>query len=283
MNCSNFLPGSIRSLALAVTLALPLCKLSGEDLSNNLSRATGGHEEASGDRWLAASFSTGTLADLRLTSVTLLLAGPEVGAAEVTLHRDQGLEPGEQLAVLSSPTSYAAAPTLTSFIAGNIALEAGATYWIVLHPVTGAFQWSWSTDSTGNGTGFDAGWDVSNDAGATWFIHDNYPLQWSVQVNEAVGLFRRGDVNQDGKLDISDPVGTLLSLFAGGVTISCHDAADSNDDGAVDLSDAVAALNHLFLGGAALPAPGPDSCGEDPTEDALVSCIYDPSACSDAE
>ena len=46
--------------------------------------------------------------------------------------------------------------------------------------------------------------------------------------------------------------------------------ADANDDGTVDISDAILTLNYLFGGGSALPAPGADRCGVDPTES--LSC-----------
>lgn len=82
--------------------------------------------------------------------------------------------------------------------------------------------------------------------------------------------FIRADTNQDGKLDISDPVATLGVLFLGGVAPTCFDALDSNDDGATDLSDAVHTLSFLFSGGQAPPAPYPE-CGEDSTPDDL-SC-----------
>lgn len=86
------------------------------------------------------------------------------------------------------------------------------------------------------------------------------------------GTFRRGHTNDDGRLDISDPIALLGHLFLGGEIAPCPDAADANDDGRVDLSDAIHALGHLFLGGPPPPAPGPDSCGPDPTEDDLGPC-----------
>lgn len=82
--------------------------------------------------------------------------------------------------------------------------------------------------------------------------------------------FRRGDVNGDGSMDITDAVATLSYLFQGQGTAGCEDAADANDDGALDISDPIAALSHLFLGGPPLPAPAAE-CGHDPTEDQL-SC-----------
>jgi hypothetical protein len=75
------------------------------------------------------------------------------------------------------------------------------------------------------------------------------------------GLFRRGDVTDDGKIDLTDAVAVLLWLFLSGEPPSCLDAADSNHDGRHDLTAAVALLQYLFLGGQAPPAPGPTTCG----------------------
>jgi hypothetical protein len=80
--------------------------------------------------------------------------------------------------------------------------------------------------------------------------------------------FRRGDPNQDARVDVSDAVVVLRHLFFTGEALACRKAADSNDDGRVDLSDAVAVLNFLFLGADALPAPFP-GCGTDATPDGI--------------
>jgi hypothetical protein len=87
--------------------------------------------------------------------------------------------------------------------------------------------------------------------------------------------FRRGDSNGDGKMDITDAVNTLSFLFTGGVEPGCMDAADASDDGQVDITDVVASLGYLFLGSEPPPAPGPDSCGSDPSADELGPCIYE--------
>jgi hypothetical protein len=92
--------------------------------------------------------------------------------------------------------------------------------------------------------------------------------------------FSRGDSNGDGATDISDAITTLGFLFLGNpADLSCRDAADSNDDGSVDISDAIWTLTFKFLGGVEIPAPGPDSCGVDPTDDGLPICSYDPTKC----
>jgi hypothetical protein len=63
-------------------------------------------------------------------------------------------------------------------------------------------------------------------------------------------------------------------LFLGIGTITCDDAADSDDNGAVNITDAVRILNVLFLGIGVIPAPGPDTCGPDPSDDALGCASY---------
>lgn len=91
--------------------------------------------------------------------------------------------------------------------------------------------------------------------------------------------FRRGDSNADAEVNISDAINTLAYLFGGTGVVNCLDAADANDDGKTDISDAVAVLGFLFLGSAVLPAPGPNVCGPDPTDDAQPVCEYDPVDC----
>jgi hypothetical protein len=83
--------------------------------------------------------------------------------------------------------------------------------------------------------------------------------------------FRRGDVNGDQTMDLSDAVSILFTLFGAG-TIGCLDAADTNDDGAPNIVDAVVLLEHLFVTGAPMPAPSV-LCGEDPTADSLDCAV----------
>lgn len=79
--------------------------------------------------------------------------------------------------------------------------------------------------------------------------------------------FQRGDLTADGNLDIADATGALAVVFGQGST-TCLDAVDANDDGQIDISDPVQLLMHLFLGSGPLPAPH-GSCGIDPTADSL--------------
>jgi len=80
--------------------------------------------------------------------------------------------------------------------------------------------------------------------------------------------FIRGDSDSSVGLDISDSLRTIGYLFLGMEPPACLDAADINDDGRVDLADPVFCLDFLFRGGRPPPEPFPGP-GLDPTEDAL--------------
>jgi hypothetical protein len=76
--------------------------------------------------------------------------------------------------------------------------------------------------------------------------------------------FLRGDVNGDGRLDVSDPTWLLRLLFLeSDVTLPCRKAADFDNNEMLDIADAQLELMFLFLGGSAPPAPGPSTCGFD--------------------
>jgi hypothetical protein len=90
-------------------------------------------------------------------------------------------------------------------------------------------------------------------------------------------VFRRGDVDLSGKVDFTDAIVEREFIIPGLGSIECEDAADSNEDGAVDFSDAIYTLTVIFLGGT-IPSPGTNSCGVDPTPDALDCGTY-PVAC----
>lgn len=85
--------------------------------------------------------------------------------------------------------------------------------------------------------------------------------------------FRRGDVNGDGSVQLTDAVNLLTGLFGPSPGFPCDRAADVNDSNVVDLSDAVLLLNYLFLNGAPPATPFP-SCGIDDTPDLLQCASY---------
>src|SRR5690606_5551811 len=73
------------------------------------------------------------------------------------------------------------------------------------------------------------------------------------------GLRRIGDANDDGQLDISDPIALLQILFGGAAReLACGETLDApgnralldtNADGFVDLGDPIHLLDHLFRSG----------------------------------
>jgi hypothetical protein len=67
--------------------------------------------------------------------------------------------------------------------------------------------------------------------------------------------FRRGLINGDGRIDISDAIFLFGYLFLGGAPPACMAAANINGDGRVDLSDAIWLLSWIFRGGSPPPEP----------------------------
>jgi len=88
------------------------------------------------------------------------------------------------------------------------------------------------------------------------------------------GQFVRGDANEDGALDVGDPIFVLNYLFLDGEVPDCYKSADANDDGRNDISDPVYTIYALFASGPAIPAPA--ECGLDPTGDGLTCNRYSP-------
>jgi hypothetical protein len=98
----------------------------------------------------------------------------------------------------------------------------------------------------------------------------------TIIVNPATGgvVFRRGDADINGRLELTDAVRILNFLFLGTGIINCFDSADADDNARIELTDAVRVLNFLFLGTGVIPAPHPN-CGTDPTADTLAEpCVY---------
>lgn len=93
--------------------------------------------------------------------------------------------------------------------------------------------------------------------------------------------FIRGDANDDGKVNIADPIWIISELVRGGPATACQSAADANDDGDVDLSDSMYLINWRFMGGPAPTAPFP-ACGQDPSTDSLDCLEGSVTGCPDA-
>lgn len=110
------------------------------------------------------------------------------------------------------------------------------------------------------------------DMGAYEFQDDDNP--------QPPPMFRRGDVNGDGKIDLSDPVSILMAVLLQGPPLMCPIAADANDDGKLDLADAISLLGFLFQNEGANPLPAPfPGCGTDPTPDDFMNCAYPADKC----
>ena len=74
-------------------------------------------------------------------------------------------------------------------------------------------------------------------------------------------FYRRGDVNADGTIGITDAIAVLGFLFLGMDDPACGAAMDVDADLAVGLADAVFLLGYLFDGDdVSLPSPGPKDC-----------------------
>ena len=106
-------------------------------------------------------------------------------------------------------------------------------------------------------------------------------VQELAEFEEHIKEFRRGDINATGAVDVTDAVNTIDYLFRGTFAPACSDAADSNDDGELDVADPVWLLNDLFSGGPDVPPPGKEDCGSDPTEDDLGCDDYPGELCGD--
>jgi hypothetical protein len=83
---------------------------------------------------------------------------------------------------------------------------------------------------------------------------------------EARAVFRRGDWDGSGAVDITDSLNRLGFLFLGTTPTKCDDAGDFDNSGAIDISDSLNELTHLFLGTVIPPPPGTMACGPDPLE-----------------
>ena len=83
--------------------------------------------------------------------------------------------------------------------------------------------------------------------------------------------FQRGDCNSDGvTFPLTDAIFLFRWAFAGGESPACDDAADVDDNDEIEpLLDGLALLRWAFNNGDEPADPGPEECGDDPTEDDL--------------
>jgi len=104
----------------------------------------------------------------------------------------------------------------------------------------------------------------------------------SLQGKYIFGDFSRPGFGGNGRLFylVEDQPGVFsLHEFVtnGGPAPACADAGDANDDGKLDIGDPIYTLNALFADGPDIRPPSgaiPDACGFDPTDDALDCASY---------
>ncbi len=86
--------------------------------------------------------------------------------------------------------------------------------------------------------------------------------------------FNRGDLDSNGKVELTDAILTLEYSLLGVYFPTCISSGDANDDGKVDISDTIYLLSYIFRGTAEPPAPF-RSCEPDPTPDQLSCESYE--------
>jgi hypothetical protein len=215
------------------------------DLSNNIPNATIGAEAATPTRSLAAGFATDAAAHT-LSSVTLRLGNSQTGDATLALYSNAGLEPGSQLAVLSSPSTFPGEPGPVTFTAaGTISLSASTSYWLVLRPSVGQFEWTFSDNSNGTGPGWQGQWGVNDVSAPTlWWTQDSYPLQMRVVV-DACGS---ADFDNDGDSGTDADIEAFFACLAGSCCARCG-SADFNADGDTGTDADIEAFFRVLGGG----------------------------------
>lgn len=82
----------------------------------------------------------------------------------------------------------------------------------------------------------------------------------AVVVDEEPGALMRGDIDDSGEINATDPVYLSNYLYNGGEPPPCMAQADVDDDGYVDITDSVYLLNYLYNGGPPPPGPNGDWC-----------------------
>ncbi len=94
-------------------------------------------------------------------------------------------------------------------------------------------------------------------------------------VQSAEKAFRRGDVNNDGRISLADPLRLARYLSEAAPSPDCEAAADIDADGQIGLTDVISLLRHLFEGRESLTAPFP-GCGLPPVALPKLPCEGSP-------
>ncbi|MBU1632281.1 MAG: hypothetical protein KJ580_03665 [Nanoarchaeota archaeon] len=84
----------------------------------------------------------------------------------------------------------------------------------------------------------------------------------TAMISPAANLIR-GDVNNDGKLDMSDAIDLLNYLSQDGEKPACSNTVDFDEDGFIKINDAISLLNYLEKGSEIRKNIVPMECGAD--------------------
>ncbi|HIA28099.1 MAG TPA: hypothetical protein EYN79_08330 [Planctomycetes bacterium] len=194
--------------------------------------------------------------------IGLVWAGIDLTGMDASYNHDQGGNDWTDQLVPADP----ATPDLAGLESGPIWQQLGLGYY------TGNF---YATDDP-YGEVIAQSWEFGGYSGEQDILVGFYLDAFGAGSGPVGELFRRGDINGDGSVNIADAVTVLNALFVpGSQQPECDDSADANDDGGINIADAVSLLNSLFLPGSPLPPdPGPFDCGIDPTDDGLDCSLY---------
>ena len=89
---------------------------------------------------------------------------------------------------------------------------------------------------------------------------------------DAVPVFQRGDVDDSGRVNISDALAILRSISGAAPRGPCEDAMDTDDSGEINITDGILLLGFLFRSGET-PAEPFARCDVDESDDALTCSI----------
>ena len=185
-----------------------------------------------------------------------------------------GLFPGVSYTLYLHGNNFGAPPVGATFTADGLT---GTS-------VSNGLDWVQLSDVTADSTG-EIVITVSDGNAAGIAIVNGLEIVGPFDETALLDEFKRGDADQNSILDIADVSHSLAFQFLGTVSSSCLDSLDVNDDGHIRVDDPLYALFHMFAGGAAIPAPGAEVCGIDPTDDGAggdLGCLdYSDVACRD--
>lgn len=212
---------------------------------------------------------------------------------DFTDSRVSTLRPGELLLIVSDEAAFAARYGSTEGlkIAGEYRgtlSDGGETIHLVglLGETIFDFEYSgdWYPETDGTGPSLvnvdsSAPFEALNEAASWQASAEPFGNPGIDSSSPEEGLQRPGDLNQDGRLNVTDAVGVLRHLFGGASVLPCGAELgapgnvallDGNGDGGVDIADVVHVLRYVFqegpahaLGVSCVRIAGcPDACAE---------------------